>query len=557
MSEKITSAPLEDEKAIHSQYEHAPELEHGDDPKKPKYAANTQLDDAARILAEAGEFEYTAAQAKRVLRKIDLYVCLPMCLTYFVQQLDKSSVSYAAVFNLQKETTPELVGSQYSWLTSVVYLAQFVCQPLSAYALIVVPVKYWVMFNYICWSVVTMCTGAATNFTGLILARFFLGCFEATILPSFVLITQMWWTRREQSYRTIAYQIANSMAAIIGPLLSYGVGRAAVTATSVKQYQVIFFAMGALSLFLAPIVWFLMPNSPTTAKFLRNGDDRIIALDRLKENNTGTKSSTFKWSQVWETYRDIKTWAWAAMWFCAACPSGGIGAFGGLITKGFGFDTFTSILMQIPTGAIGITGLLIGIYVTNRIKMRWPVLAVIVLFPIAGAIGLTQVPRTQPNALMGCYYVAFVFSCIQPLLISWCNLNAAGTTKRVVTTATMFAALTIGNTVGPQVYLASEAPQYPTGLYVDIGCWCVLELLIIWMGFYLARLNRSQEAKRVALGLPADIKDMSIMSTAEADAYKVELAEMMRRAGMDYGKATEGSFDDLTDRQNPHFQYVV
>lgn len=111
----------------------------------------------------------------------------------------------------------------------------------------------------------------------------------------------------------------------------------------------------------------------------------------------------------------------------------------------------------------------------------------------------------------------------------------------------MFAALTIGNTVGPQVYLASEAPQYPTGLYVDIGCWCVLELLIIWMGFYLARLNRSQEAKRVALGLPADIKDMSIMSTAEADAYKVELAEMMRRAGMDYGKATEGSFDDLTD----------
>jgi hypothetical protein len=88
------------------------------------------------------------------------------------------------------------------------------------------------------------------------------------------------------------------------------------------------------------------------------------------------------------------------MWFCAACPSGGIGAFGGLITKGFGFDTFTSILMQIPTGAIGITGLLLGIYVTNRIKMRWPVLAVITLFPIGGAIALTQVPRSNPNALM-------------------------------------------------------------------------------------------------------------------------------------------------------------
>jgi hypothetical protein len=57
--------------------------------------------------------------------------------------MDKSSVSYAAVFNLQTETG--LVGTQYSWLSSIVYVAQLVCQPLSSYALIVFPVKYWVM----------------------------------------------------------------------------------------------------------------------------------------------------------------------------------------------------------------------------------------------------------------------------------------------------------------------------------------------------------------------------------------------------------------------------
>jgi len=548
MSDKITPTPLEDEKAISGQYENQPTLDN-EEGKKPKYAANTQLDDAARILAEAGTIEYTPQEHKRVLRKIDLFVCLPMCLTYFIQQLDKSSVSYAAVFGLQTEAN--LVGSEYSWLSSIVYIAQLICQPLSAYALIIVPVKYWVMFNFICWSIVTMCTGAAKNFAGLITARFFLGFFEATILPSFILVTQMWWTRREQSYRTIAYQIANSCAAIFGPLLSYAIGKATSTnGSAVRPYQGIFLFMGGFSLAIAPLVWYLLPNSPTTAKFLKRGDDRLIALDRLRENNTGTKSSTFKWSQVWETFADIKTWAWAAMWFCAACPSGGIGAFGGLITVGFGFDQFTSILMQMPTGAIGIAGLLIGIYVTNRIKMRWPVLAVITLFPIAGAVGLTHVPRTQPSALMGCYYVAFMFACIQPLLISWCNLNAAGTTKRVVTTATMFGALTVGNVVGPQVYLANEKPYYYTGLYVDIGCWCVLEVLIVSMGFYLAYLNRQQEAKRVAMGLPANIKDMSIMTNEEAEAYKIELAEMMRRAGMDISKATEGSFDDLTDVSN-------
>ncbi|BEJ16693.1 hypothetical protein CspHIS471_0600940 [Cutaneotrichosporon sp. HIS471] len=537
----------------------APELhdvEHAS--SKPKYKANTQLDDAARLLEEAGgHIEYSLAEMKKVLRRIDFYVCFPMCITYWIQQMDKSSVSYAAVFDLQKHTN--LHGTQYSWLSSVVYCAQLVCQPISAYALIVFPVKYWVMFNMTMWSICTICTTACRSFVPLLICRMLLGAFEATIMPSFILITQMWWLRREQSYRTIAYQIANSCAAIFGPLMSYGIGRATERSGTILEYQGIFLFIGAVSLGFVPIVWWLLPNSPTTARFLeRNGGrDRLIAIHRLKENNTGTKTSKFKWAQVWETYRDPKTYMWAAMWFCAACPSGGIGAFGGLITKGFGFSTLNTILMQIPTGCIGIVGLLTSIYITNRIKMRWPVLAVVTIFPIAGGVALTQVPRSKPGGLMAAYYVAYVFAVIQPLLVSWCNLNASGTTKRVVTTATMFGALTIGNIVGPQVYFAREAPSYLTGLYVDIACWCILLILIVTMGFYLKYLNRKQEARRVALGFPAGLKDMSIMSHKEAEEYKQELNAKLRAAGMDPDMFNEHAFEDLTDFENPHFMYVL
>jgi MFS family permease len=67
-----------------------------------------------------------------------------------------------------------------------------------------------VIANFIGWTVATLCTAAAHNFVGLLVARLFLGICEATILPSFIMITQMWWTRREQAYRTTAYQVANS-----------------------------------------------------------------------------------------------------------------------------------------------------------------------------------------------------------------------------------------------------------------------------------------------------------------------------------------------------------
>ncbi len=109
----------------------------------------------------------------------------------------------------------------------------------------------------------------------------------------------------------------------------------------------------------------------------------------------------------------------------------------------------------------------------------------------------------------------------------------------------------VGNIVGPQVYLSQESPQYFTGIYTDLGCWICLFFLICLQGWNLRRLNKKQIAKREALGLPADIQDMSIMSTAEAAAYRIELSVIMRNAGFDEEKFNENSFGDLTDTANP------
>ncbi|WVQ85169.1 hypothetical protein IAT38_007334 [Cryptococcus sp. DSM 104549] len=514
---------------------------------------NNQLDEAAEFLAQAGPVEYTAQERRRVIRKIDLFVCVPMCITYFLQQLDKSSLSYAAVFDLQAETG--LVGSQYSWLTSCVYIAQLCLQPVSSYALIVFPFKLWITFNMAAWTIVTICTAAAKNFTGLVICRVLLGIFEATILPSFIFLTQMWYTRREQSFRTIAYQVANSFAAVFGPIMAFGIGHA--TSGNIKAYQGIFLFIGCISFAFVPVIYFMVPNSPVTARFLRKGNDRVIAVDRLKENQTGTKSSKWKWDQVWETYRDPKTYIWSAMYLCTATPSGGFGAFGGLVVKGLGFTSFKAILMQAPTGAIAICTLLVTIYFTNKFKARWIVVACCVIPPIGGAVGLCRVDRGDPYTLLACYYVAQTLAGIQPLLFSWANTNAGGSTKRVVVFATMFVAQCTGNVIGPQVYLAREAPYYHTGLYVNIGCWSVLFCLICGMRLYLGYLNRKQEKRRVALGLPAGLKDISIMGFEEAEAYKRELTETMKAAGIDQAKMYENAFDDMTDFENPYFIYVT
>lgn len=66
-------------------------IEH-DTEKGRSWKANTQLDEAARILAESGGHRsFTDEEKRRVLRKVDIFVCIPMCITYFIQQVSTSS----------------------------------------------------------------------------------------------------------------------------------------------------------------------------------------------------------------------------------------------------------------------------------------------------------------------------------------------------------------------------------------------------------------------------------------------------------------------------------
>lgn len=106
---------------------------------------------------------------------------LPIMLgVYFLQQLDKSTLSYASVFGLVKDA--KLGGQDYSWLGSVVYIAQLFMQPIIAYFLVKLPTGKFAGAMVLCWGVTLSLMAIATNFNwGLFAARLFLGCFEASV----------------------------------------------------------------------------------------------------------------------------------------------------------------------------------------------------------------------------------------------------------------------------------------------------------------------------------------------------------------------------------------
>ncbi|KAI9878132.1 MAG: hypothetical protein M1823_006999, partial [Watsoniomyces obsoletus] len=144
-----------------------------------------RTDKATAVLRQAGRYiELTPENNKRVLRKIDTHILPVILAVYFLQAIDKATLAYASVFGLVEGAN--LHGLQYSWLGSVVYLAQLVAQPLVAYLLVKLPLGKFLAATVLLWGIILSVMPAANTFAGLLVTRMLLGLFEAGVAPTFI-----------------------------------------------------------------------------------------------------------------------------------------------------------------------------------------------------------------------------------------------------------------------------------------------------------------------------------------------------------------------------------
>lgn len=143
--------------------------------------------------------------------------------------------SYTSIFGLTDDA--HLVGDQYSWLGSILYLAQLIMQPVAAFLLVKFPNGKVISSAILLWGSSLAIMSACTNFHSLLGMRFVLGCFEAMIAPCCVAFTQTWWRRGEQTLRNSYWNSMNGVTLIIGSLFTYGLGH--IISEKLFRYQIV------------------------------------------------------------------------------------------------------------------------------------------------------------------------------------------------------------------------------------------------------------------------------------------------------------------------------
>uniref|UniRef100_A0A093UZW9 Putative transporter n=1 Tax=Talaromyces marneffei PM1 TaxID=1077442 RepID=A0A093UZW9_TALMA len=268
-----------------------------------------------------------------------------------------------------------------------------------------------------------MIQAACHNFATLGVLRTLAGAAESCSDPGFMLVTSMWYTRREQPVRIGLWYTANGFGIALGGLLGYGIGHIRGALPSWK-YE--FLIIGALCSAWGIVMILFLPDSPVTAKGLTLRERRI-AVERLRVNQTGIENKHLKPYQIWEAFTDYKLYMFFFLGVVCNIPNGGISNFGTIIIQGFGFSTLVTTLMQIPYGVIIALSILLCVFLNDRFENKRCIFILVFLTPnITGAFGLRFVPLDQKVGRLICYYLTGPYNAAFVLVLSMQIANTAG-----------------------------------------------------------------------------------------------------------------------------------
>jgi MFS family permease len=287
-----------------------------------------------------------------------------------------------------------------------------------------------------------MLQAVSKNFTHLAILRAFGGAAEAVADPAFMVISASWYTRKEQPVKIGIWYSANGVGIAFGGLLGYGIGQ---LKGSLPSWKYEFLIIGALCSAWGVVMFWLLPDSPVTAKNFTIEERRIV-VKRLRENQTGVENKQFKPYQIWEAFTDYKMAGFFLIALLQAIVNGGVSNFGTLIIQGFGYSscklrhpvmllimtdntTVGTSLLQIPYGALIAIAILSCVFINDRLPPNNRCLMIIVyLLPnIAGAFGMRFVPAHQKVGRLICYYVSISQAILLSFVDTYDSLPALST----------------------------------------------------------------------------------------------------------------------------------
>ncbi|KAF4435900.1 hypothetical protein F53441_13408 [Fusarium austroafricanum] len=431
--------------------------------------------------------EHAADMNCRIRRAFDRRVLPIVCCLYVLSYLDRGNIGNAKTAGAQDALG--LSSDQWAWVLNSFYIAYILFEWTTMFWKIF-PAHIYVSILCVCWGTAAMCSGAAKNMTELVVTRIFLGIFEATFGAGAPFFLSCLYKRRELGLRMSILLGMSPLANTFASSLAYGITH---IKGSLAPWRLLFVIEGAPTILFAPIVYFFLIDSPSTAKFLTE-EEKTFAVERVQSWDSEFKQPV-SWRQILAAVIDYKNYVHAIIHFCCNFSFAALSNFLPTIVHSMGYDSITAQGLTAPAYFAAFLLCMSAAFVSDKYGKRGFIVAG---FAAMGALGYGILAGVQDMDRKGVRYAGvWLAACgIFPALcinITWLLNNQGGDSRKG---AGLAITLTLGqcsSLVSSYMFPKKDGPFFITGCALGCGFSGLIVVLSLFMHFALRRENKRKE----------------------------------------------------------------
>ncbi|KAH8906744.1 MFS general substrate transporter [Coniochaeta sp. PMI_546] len=460
--------------------------------------------------------QWTEAEEKKLVRRLDYKICSWVCLMFFALQLDRGNISQALSDNFL--TDLGMTTNDYNYGQTIFYLCFLSAELPSNMISKKLGPDVWIPIQMVSWSIVACAQSRLTGRSTFYVTRALLGLIEGGFIPDVVLYLSYFYKSKELPIRLSFFWGAYISTFIISAFLAFGILHLRGH-NGWAGWQWMFALEGSLTAIIGVLSWFYLPPSPTqTASWFRGKDgwfterEEVIMVNRILRDDPGKggmhNRQGLSLKLLWEALIDYDLWPVYILGFTWSIPQQQVSSYLTLNLKQLGFDTFQTNLLTIPGYVLFLLQLILWTWVSEKINNRFLIVLMCQFYMLPLVIALEVLPNTAspwawyaPSALL----VGFPY--IHAILVAITSRNAGTVRTRTVGSALYNMCVQASNIISSNIYRNEDKPYYRTGNKVLLGLIAWNIVWIIFNKYYYVVRNKKRAAKWDA------------MSQAEKDSY--------------------------------------
>ncbi len=363
--------------------------------------------------ASAQPAALSPAQQAAVLSRVNWRLIPLLFFCYIIAYIDRINVGFAKL-HLQEvlAVDPAVFNSVYGLGAGLFFIGYFIFEVPSNLILHRVGARVWIARIMVVWGFVSMAFMFINSTTMFYVMRFLLGAAEAGFFPGVVLYLTYWYPHRERASTIALFALGGVLAGVVGSPISGAIlGMDGIGGLAGWQWLFLIEAIPAV--LMGFVVWAILPNRPSDAKWL-SAEEKAWVQKRLDDE--AAQSLTHQHHSLKDAFTSGRVWLFCLLYFLMNVGGYGFELWAPTIIKTIsgGSDVMVGWINAIPYLIAGIAMIFVGRHSDRTGERRWPV----AIAAIVSAVGFAlSAYFTNPYLALAALALAFagIKSTIAPL----------------------------------------------------------------------------------------------------------------------------------------------